>query len=156
MLKKIINFRNLISALVIIILLLFSVVLLWQRERMEQASVAIAQLAQTKMALSIYLAERGAYPPADNVLLGNIETRIICLADVPDPDKVLVSDPVTCQGRILLDFQEIGLASPFLYNASGVSYRLEFNLPYKLGAFKKSGLYCATESGIVPGRCLHE
>ena len=41
----------------------------------------------------------------------------------------------------------------FIYNSFGARYQIDFNLPISLGAFKTKGPYCATEKGILVGKC---
>ena len=52
-----------------------------------------------------------------------------------------------------LNIKPIDLGIIFVYNSTGTGYRIDFNLPIGLGAFKTSGAYCATEKGILVGQC---
>jgi len=156
MLKRFFNFKYAILALVIVVLLLSFILVLRRSQLVEDAAIVLVQVAQTQAALSSYLAERGVYPAGEDLLLGGPKARQLCLGTVPDETTAYLGDGSACSGVVLLDFRTLKLLAQLVYNSEGVNYRLEFNLPTNFGSFKTKGIYCATERGIVAGKCLHQ
>jgi hypothetical protein len=150
---KVPTFKTLLFSLTIIALLLVTILELRQNQKITATALTIAQIAEIRAGLSLYGAERGEYPLADNLILGGEQAQILCLAGDPKSEQGFLLSGKQCNGEVLINFTQTIPISKIIYSSTGEDYKISLILPAKLGAFSQSGFYCANKKGILVGKC---
>lgn len=150
------KFLSLKTTIFLIIILALMVVIIFREGSMrkkEDVALALVEIAAIRAGLSAYYAERGSYPKAEKIEVPGSAARLLCLARKAGEPEGFLKDGISCNGAILYQTARASRNIPFIYSSSGASYKIRFVFPASLGAFTRSGAYCATEQGILAGEC---
>jgi len=152
--KKFFNLQNIIFLAIIALLFLGLVLSIRKAQKTAQSAAIFAGVAKARMGFSAFMAQKGIYPKAQNLILGSSGAKLLCLEKEPGLSSGFLPAGAVCRGTILANLEGLNSQSVFKYNADQTSYNLEFFLPSSLGAFTEAGFYCATEKGIRLGKCF--
>lgn len=151
--KRFLTITNSIFFVLILALAFASLTLLNRMRAVEESAATLVDVSEIRAAFSLYMAEYGVYPTAERLVLGKENAAFLCIGETESSLSGFFSSAGECDGKVILQLTQASAAHPFLYSSNGSSYSVDFSLTRPLGAYKTAGDYCATEGGVLAGRC---
>ena len=151
--KRFLTITNSIFLVVVLALSFASIVSINKIRAVEESAALLVYVSEARSALSVFMAERGVYPNGERLILGKENAAVLCVGEDNNTVSGFFSSAQECNGKVVMRLNEAAVTTPLLYSSKGSSYSMDFILAHPLGAYKIRGDYCATERGIVVGRC---